>query len=266
MSKNSDDKLYVEWLENCITSEAFGNDAVQFSADCLAELIAKLCKLIREKAYISTKKSYIQLLTEAEEILAEYLDILNTGRQEHIEKIVEKQSAWLKDFGKKINKDYSIPKTLLTSVLFFPITTNTDYKAMTEKELQKIRDYFSSSAKLAYVMKQDTSQTEEQFRVKSEKLKSSWETDERTLNTAMFRATTYSILKSNKQKVVYSSVLDTHTCLLCADYSGKVFEISEAPALPQHENCRCTLIQVEAVGGSEILSLSDFIEKLDDDA
>lgn len=258
-------ELLIEWLEHCIATEASGNDVVKQCASALEELIEKLNKLLTKETYITTKALYRSLISQAEELLAEYLDILNDYRKSNIEDVVNKESKWLQKFGKKINKNYKIPATIASTVLFFPITNKKDYTAFTDSELSKIKDYFDSALRLAYVTKQDTKETKERFSKKTENLENNFETDDRTINTAASRAVAYAVLKANNQKVVYSSILDTHTCLSCASYSGKIFDITNAPDLPLHENCRCSLIPIEAVGDSTISNFSDFLEELNDE-
>lgn len=265
MMSQKQNELLIEWLEHCIATEADGNEVVKQCADALEELIEKLNKLLTQETYITTKTLYRSLISEAEELLAEYLDILNGYRKSNIENIVNKETQWLQKFGKKINKNYKVPATVANTVLFFPIVNKKDYAAFTDNEISKLKDYFDSSLRLAYVTKQDTKETKERFTKKTENLERNFETDDRTINTAASRATAYAILKANNQKVVYSSILDTHTCLSCAFYSGKIFDITKAPGLPLHENCRCSLIPIEVVDNSTVNNFSDFLEELSDE-
>lgn len=258
-------ELLVEWLEHCVTTEASGNEVVKQCSYALEELIEKLTKLITQETFVTTKNLYRSLLAAAEELLSEYQDILNDYRKTNIQNIAEQEADWLKKFGKKINKNYKVPSTLVNTVIFFPVVNKTDYTSFTSNEILRLRDLFDSSLRLAYVTKEDTNEAKARFIKKTESLESNFETDDRTINTAAARAAAYTILKANNQKVIYSSILDTHTCLSCASYSGKVFDIAQAPSLPLHENCRCSLIPVEAVEGSSIYSFSDFIEELSDE-
>lgn len=260
-----ENELLVKWLEHCIATEADGNDVVKLCANALEELIEKLNKLLIKETFITTKTLYRSLISEAEELLAKYLDILNDYRKSNIENVVNKESVWLQEFGKKIGKNYKVPSTLVNTVLFFPIVSKKDYTGFADNELSKIKNFFDSSLRLAYVTKQDTKEAKERFNKKIETLESNFETDDRTINTAASRATAYAILKANNQKVIYSSILDTHTCLSCASYSGKVFDITKAPELPLHENCRCSLIPIEVAENSNISNFSDFLDELSDE-
>lgn len=258
MKKNS---LLKEWLEHAVVSEMYGNEFVQVASDMLEELISRLNKLITNNPYISSKKIYKQILEEAEEILSEYEEELNELRKDHILSVSDFESEWLVDYGLELNHNYTIPAGLISSVLFFP---KTDFEEFTSQEIDKIKNILSQSLKLAYITKQDTKAISEKLTKKSELFKRYQETDNRTMNTASFRAVDYMIFKANKQKVVYSSILDTNTCIICGEMNGKTFDIQNAPEVPVHERCRCTLIPAEAVEDEDIRSYSEFIDSLPD--
>lgn len=46
------------------------------------------------------------------------------------------------------------------------------------------------------------------------------------------------------KKVMYSATLDMKTCSDCSQYDGKVYDVSNAPTVPRHVLCRCTLISL----------------------
>lgn len=45
-------------------------------------------------------------------------------------------------------------------------------------------------------------------------------------------------------KVKYMATLETNTCDRCAALDGKLFNLGDAPKIPQHPNCRCCLIPI----------------------
>lgn len=46
------------------------------------------------------------------------------------------------------------------------------------------------------------------------------------------------------KKVMWSATLESNTCDVCADNDGKIFDLDDAPHLPEHPNCRCALVPV----------------------
>lgn len=46
------------------------------------------------------------------------------------------------------------------------------------------------------------------------------------------------------KKVMWSATLESNTCDVCGDNDGKIFDLDDAPHLPEHPNCRCALVPV----------------------
>lgn len=46
------------------------------------------------------------------------------------------------------------------------------------------------------------------------------------------------------EKVLYTATLEDNTCDTCAELDGKVFDLKDAPHIPIHVSCRCTLVPI----------------------
>ena len=255
-----------DFIKHTIDCESYGNVTKNEILKLLQSLYADILKRIQSTPYILSKKRYADILSEIEELLKEY-KIKSYGIYESsFEDISDYQSNWLKDFMSELGKDVIIPATILSSVKFSPVVNTTGYKSIVEKEVLNIKENVSSALKVAYLTKEDTEQVAQRLEKRMSKTEKDVSTDSKTINTAAFSTVNYLIYKANKQKVVYSSILDTNTCFDCGMNNGKVFEIKNAPILPIHYNCRCCYIPYEVVEDEETPgSYLDWIETLSDE-
>lgn len=83
-------------------------------------------------------------------------------------------------------------------------------------------------------------------------------TEVEAFNTTAFSMTDYLMFRANKEKVRYTAILDSSTCIACGDMDGQIFNINEAPILPLHYNCRCALVPSEL---EETPSYSEWFEE-----
>lgn len=255
-----------EFIKHTIDCENYGNITKDSAIKLLQKLYANISEKLRKNPYILNKKAYLNLLSEIESLLNEYksncIDIYETS----FEDISMYQSTWLSDFMKELGKNIIIPTSILASIKFSPIASSTGYKDIVDREVYKIKENVENSIKIAYLTKEDMNAVSDRFENRLPKYEKDITTDSKTINTAAFSTVNFLIYKANKQKVVYSAVLDTGTCFDCGLNNGKVFNIQEAPLLPIHYNCRCVYIPYEVTEDGEVPEdYLDWIETLSDE-
>lgn len=255
-----------EFLKHVIECENYGNITKDEAVKLLQSLYTDVLKELRKKPYILNKKMYKDIMSEIEFLLKNYKTDLKGIYENSFENITTYQSSWLKDFLKDTGKNIIIPVSILSSVKFSPIANVTDYLNIIENEVYKIQESIDTSLKLAYITKEDMSQVADRFEKRESKFEASVIKDTKTVNTAAFNTTSYLIYKSNDIDVVYCSVLDSGTCFDCGLDNGKIFKVSEAPILPKHYGCRCTLVPKDVVGEDDMPeSYVDWINELSDE-
>lgn len=255
-----------DFIKHTIDCESYGNITKNEILKLLQSLYSEILKKIRSTPYILSKKTYTDILVEIEDLLKDYKANCNRIYETSFEDISEYQSNWLKDFMKELGKDIVIPATILSSIKFSPVANTTGYKDIVEREVFNIRENVNNALKVAYLTKEDTEQVAQRIEKREVKTERDVTSDSKTINTAAFSTVSYLIYKANKQKVVYSSILDTSTCFDCGVNNGKVFEINNAPMLPIHYNCRCYYIPYEVTEDLEVPeSYLEWIETLSDE-
>ena len=54
------------------------------------------------------------------------------------------------------------------------------------------------------------------------------------------------LMDAGTERVVYKTARDERVCGVCSPRDGKVYDISEAPSLPEHYRCRCYYVPYQA--------------------
>lgn len=256
--------IYRAWLEQAVSDESSGAEAVSYAVAALGELIDRLLQLIKTNVYIPTRERLAELLEEADSLADSYIKALSSSRKEALSQAVRRETEFLTSFAETIGKRYVIPAGIEGKVLSMPAGSLQDYRQATENEARRVRQAVHAAAVLAYMTKEDTEQTASRLSRTLGSMSRAVSLDSSILNTAAYRNTDLLVFRRNGQRVVLSPVLDTSVCIVCGDYSGKSFDISSAPAVPIHYNCRCTLVPAEAVPETGIGSFESFLDGLDD--
>lgn len=255
-----------QWLKRAINIEYNGNAMLNSVLDLLTALFEEIESMLSESSSISTKRKYRELLKLTEEAFGEYEGLLTDLYKDNALQIAGKESSWLKDFMKALGYSYLIPKNIANQVLFTPFAGNQTYETVAKTAFDQLRKATDAALRVSYLVQDDISKTSERILNIKPKVEKNLTSDTKTFNTAMFRATDLAMFKINRQKVMYLAVLDSHTCMACAEYNGKVFDITAAPMLPLHNYCRCTEVPIELMESEdEQPTFSEWIEELDDD-
>ena len=252
-----------DWINHSVKRELYGNAAREKAVALLTTLYSQLLETVKKTRFIPTKKKYLELLSEIKRLLAEYKSDYNTLLSSEINNIADIESEYVSSFMKELGKDIIIPATILTSLKFSPVASQTNYKMLIESSVDRIE-------RNAEVVLRNSMMTGNQIDTEAIERNIKTETnnvtgDVETFNTTAFTVTDYLIFKKNKEKIVYSAILDNKTCLVCGSYDGKEFELKDAPIPPLHQNCRCILIPVSAVD-NELPTFTEWLEEQTEDS
>lgn len=251
------------WIEHSVKRELYGNISKEDAVELINILYEKLLKILKRYKYIGTKTEYNLIIKELEKLLAEYKADYKELLEGQIKIISEVESTWIKDFMSELGRDFVIPATILSSLRFSPVANSTNYEQLIESSVTRIKQSVDSSLKVGYLTKNDMSDVSERIINKSETEINNVSKDVEVFNTTSFSMTDYLMFKANKEKVKYISILDSRTCLSCSSFDGQEFNITSAPLLPMHYNCRCILVPVELEGDYE--SYSAWFEEQSED-
>lgn len=258
MSKKSKESQFLEHIIDC---EKLGNLTVEEALEKLRKTYNEIKELIEKTPYVSTKKVYNDMLKKIISIIDNLETYLINLCEKKVNAFTDYESKWQKDFSEK--KNYIIPSALAKTILFYPIAKKTNLKERIENFITKLKQNTDSILRTSYITDLPSENNSELFEEDRKTFEKNLETEIRTINTSIFRNTDKILFKLNKQKSIYISILDSHTCLVCASYHGQIFDSEKAPMLPVHENCRCYLMPYSNTE-LEFNSYSDWLKTLDD--
>lgn len=250
-----------QWIKHISDAELYGNNLSEYSVELLIALYDKIKNEINKTPFISSKSRCIELLNKIENMIDEYNADLKNYFKDEMLKISETESAWLKKFLKGFGISVIIPTTLFANIKFSPIADQDNYEAVVDSLTSNINKNVSSTIKTSYMLKTPTEDVNDRLSTKVDMLRKNIEKEAQTINTSTFRITDYLIFKANKEEVIYDATLDTKTCPECASLHGKMFKASEAPLLPKHVNCRCSLVPKEVAEDGMFSSYKEWFEE-----
>lgn len=256
-------KKLTKFIKHTVDCEYYGNNICSEVGEVFDELYNKLDTLIKDKNYLTSKEKYFNLIEEVSTQLANFCDEVDDILKTKIEEIAETESEWLIDFMASFGIGYLKLKGIASKLEFMPYAETSDYKNISQTLSSKIYKNIESSLKTAYLTKESLKNTANRILEKKEKNQKSLDIELKTFNTGMFRNVDSLLYEKNNQKVKYISVLDSHTCLVCGMNHGKTFNIDNAPSVPVHCNCRCSLIPVE-ICDDKINTFDEFLSDLDE--
>lgn len=260
MSKNK----VAEWLKHTVDCEYYGNAINEELKIFLDNLYSDISSLFEKLPYISSKAKYTECINKLAEYTARFCDDVDFYLKDRLKDITDLESEWLINFMASNGTGYLKPKGILAKVEFSPYTNQRVYTDISKEISAKIYSSVDTSLRTAYLTKESTSSTLERIKAKENKINQMLDTEGTAFNTAAFRNVDKIIYQNNNQRLIYLATLDGRTCLGCCSYHGLTFDVSKAPSLPAHYNCRCNYIPVELISESEVYTFSEWIEELDE--
>jgi SPP1 gp7 family putative phage head morphogenesis protein len=238
----------------------YQNGEIEKLIDLLASANEKIKKELKKTQGVYTKQRYKELSTFINNVSKELKDNVNTelDTTELIENEINKQTEILKTSGFEI----VIPseKTIKTSVQFIPFADSANYESFLDGLQAGLYNTWDNAIRTGYML---GSTTDEIIRdvmgtvAKNGKIAktgmmstliNSIERNTRTYLQSMSSMTRDSLFKKNESLFSgyqYLATLDRRTCLVCANYDGKVFsKMEDVPRTPIHYNCRCVVVPV----------------------
>ena len=264
-----DNETLKKTLLHYINLEYYANQIdVEFQT-LLEELESRCTKAILSQKSLNTKLSYNTLMKVIKEEVEKFRQLLEERLEEEAENIMNLEQEFLDE---TYNKNGGIKGTLLTlggitasRVLFAPIAGSETVKQFVEKTGKNIYRSYDTSLRSGYLFGQSTEDINNQVENKLKQVSRGMQSGIRTAIPSFAKTTDRIIFLNNNVEVIWVATLDGRTCINCAGLSGIHFKsITEAPSVPQHFSCRCTLCPVATIS-EPIPDFKEFIESLSEE-
>lgn len=229
------------WIEHLVDIEYYGNALYQELVELYDNFYEVLITILKSHPHIKTKREFKKLLSRLKEDL-EVLDSRVLGvLDKELETIVETEEKWLTAFCKRIGISITT-SGVLSKVKFMPIGNVTDTPTMVKTISNNIHNVLERSLRINYIAVKPTSETIEKIEQRRDRFNKDVKQMASEFETSSFRNTDRIVFLQNDIDLIYSAVLDGNTCIECGSHNGKVYTSLEAPVLPLHNRCRCSLL------------------------
>lgn len=264
-----DNETLKKTLLHYINLEYYANEIdVEFQT-LLEELEERCTKAILSQKALNTKLSYNTVIKVIKEEVEKFRQLLEERLEEEAENIMNLEQEFLDE---TYNKKGGINGILLalggitaSKVLFAPIAGSETVKQFVDKTEKNIYRSYDTSLRSGYLFGQSTEDINNQIGNKLKQVSRGMQSGIRTAIPSFAKTTDRIIFLNNNVEVVWVATLDGRTCINCAGLSGIHFKsITEAPSVPQHFSCRCTLCPVATIS-EPIPDFKEFIESLNEE-
>lgn len=258
-------EAFKTWLKHAIESEYYSNSMTKQFEGLIDNLFDDIDALFEDVKFVSTKSVYNELSKKITQLITEFEESISETFDNNVSEIAKAESKWLNDFSTLFSLGYVIPKTIESQMRFIPVGSNESFEKISENTANRIKNNIDTVVKSAYFTKTSVEELKKSINAKKERVKKNLQTDTETFSTAMFRATQSITLKNSAKYVIYLAHLDSRTCLICADNHLQRFKVENAPLVPVHEHCRCSLIDEALFSDDSPKTYEEYLEELDDE-
>lgn len=207
--------------------------------DCQA-LLEEYVRCVTKNRCNELKKKLDTRLTELEDDIAAFIAL-------ELPKIIEDENEYLKqnvrplfyiqleEIEKSIKKLAIIPIVTAGAAVGFGLLV-----------ANRLREIFNSEVVQSYVTGSSFNELIDDYSVRFNTFDRGLEADAETLGSSLGEQYERIIFTKNKdviKRFMWSSMLDTSTCILCGSLDGHLYDdITNVPIYPAHTACRCRLL------------------------
>ena len=247
MTKEETQKYIDNYISHAIGAVEYGNFFYE-QIKILADETKDDCNAIFDKYNrCVTKNRYNTLMKEINTRLGELEDEIASFIEIELPKIIEEENKWLEDnveepFNIRLAKDLK----LLAKLSFVPIATAGAAIYFGKLVSDRLKNIYQSQAMQSYITGMAFTELKNEFIPRVNSFDRGLQADAETMGSCLGEEYERIVFTKNKgviKKYMWSSVLDTSTCMACGILDGQVYDdITNVTVYPLHDRCRCRLI------------------------
>jgi len=250
-------RKYIDnYISHSIGAVEYGNFFYE-QIKLLADEAKDDCEEMLDRYIRCGTKSRCQMLLKElnirlEELEEDISDFIAT----ELPKIIEEEDKWL---NKNLEKPFKIKlardEKSRAKLKIIPIATAGAALYFGKNTADKLKNIYSSEVTQGYVTGVSFKELKEDYNIRLNSFDRGLEADSETLGSSLGEQYERIIFTKNKEvikKYMWSSMLDTSTCVVCGMLDGQVYDdITKAVMYPQHDRCRCRLIPMPEEANEE---------------
>lgn len=260
---NDTQKLLLEWLVHAAETERAGKRFSESQLATFDSFLEELKSLFSKPRTVASKRQYNALLDEARKLIESCGSSVGGSVSGHARELIKSEGEFLSRFWRKAGEKLLVPRNIVAQAEFIPYAGSRTFSYPQEHFESQMTEVSTACLRTSYVTKGVVLREDSVLPKRSERARKNLALDIETLCSAAGRNADRVVYSFNSRKVRFVATLDSHTCGTCAPLSGAVFDASDAPQPPLHDNCRCSL--VIDMPGLRIPTFSEFIEELSDE-
>ncbi len=247
MTKEEVQKYIDNYISHAIGAVEYGNffyEQIKILADeakddCEA-IFDKYNRCVTKNRYNTLMKEIDTRLEELEGEIASFIEI-------ELPKIIEEENKWLEDnVEEPLNIRLAKDLKLLAKLLFVPIATAGAAIHFGNLVSDRLKSIYQSQAMQSYITGMAFTELKDEFIPRVNSFDRGLQADAETMGSCLGEEYERIVFTKNKgviKKYIWSSVLDTSTCMACGMLDGQVYDnITNVTVYPLHDRCRCRLI------------------------
>ena len=245
-------------ISHAIGAVEYGNyfydeikDMTNGAKDDCQELLQEYVNCVTKKRCNELKKKIDTRLEELEDDIAAFIAL-------ELPKIIEDENEYLKQNVQPLfNIQLEEIEKSIKKLAIIPIATAGAAVGFGLLVANRLREIFNSEVVQSYVTGSSFNELNDDYSVRFNTFDRGLEADAETLGSSLGEQYERIIFTKNDKAInryIWSSVLDTSTCLVCGMLDGQIYnDITKVQIYPVHDRCRC-----------KIFPLPDFVS--DDEA
>lgn len=268
--KDAWQKYIDNFISHAISSVEYGNyfyNRIKEYADSAKDG----CQVVLNKyEKCVTKARRIKILKEIESILLELETDIAAFISLELPKIIKDENKWIKKnltplFDLKLdNIDKAVVK-----VGIIPVATAGAALKFGSLIHDRLRNIYNSEVTQGYVTGTSFEELADDYESRFSSFNNNLEADAETLGSSLGEQYERVIFTKNKDKIkryMWSSVLDTSTCILCGSLDGQIYDdVTNVAIYPAHDRCRCRLVPLPDYVDEDVkVTYSDWFERQSD--
>lgn len=247
----NDRQWFDTYARHMVDTELYAEARTRLLGDTLDKMFRELRAIVSSYGTIRSRADESRCMRECDDCVRKYLSEWEDDEERERSEYAEKEADWLSGAVKAalgVSVLWGAAKIL--RALATPFSTADTFRSFVERMREDIVRAVRAPLLSSRIFGSPASAATEPMRSSFDKIKRQAEADMRTAVTGLQRNVTYQLLEDKRRlRMVYVSMLDDKTCVVCAGYSGNVYEdLSKAPAVPVHIRCRCYYMPVLSSG------------------
>lgn len=277
-------------IKQQIDFEKYKNGEADKVLKLLENINKEISRYIKQTSGISTKKRYTEIARKIRDIAKELKENIDqsTDIDGVIDYALQKEKSILSSLKKELVKVkggtfnflYPTRDQIKTTALFKPIEKSLTYESYLESIENGLYNTWDSALRTGYLTGMTTKNIVANVLGKSgvigqitsagtmQTLYNSIYSNTRTVLQSFANETRNRVYEENEQffgsedeyKYEFLSTLDSRTCLVCGELSGKLFKtVKDFPQIPLHRGCRCVIIPHYDIEGDKKSSKNGYV-------